>query len=222
MKVLEKIAISTVALTAVATPMSALAASAHGSYGNKKANWRQPSVCRDIDMKQQNLIDRFDFHNSWQLNRFQQLVNKENLQNCQTNLDSFDYLQRFGNFESLVASLKYTGLDKTLAGPGKFTIFAPTDNAFAKLPPAVVQSLLTDPAKKAALTDILLYHVVSGAKVDAATAKALTTATMADNKNVSIKVENGKLFINQSQVVLYDIKTSNGIIHVIDTVLMPS
>ena len=217
MNILKKIAISTIALTSVATPMSALAANAHGG------KWRNSTVnrCERIDVKQQNLINHFDFSKQWQVNKFQRLVNRENTKGCVANQSTFDYLNDFGNFDSLAAALTYTGLDKTLDGPGTFTTFAPTDNAFAKLPAGLVNTLLTDPSQKSALTNILTYHVISGASVNAATASTLTEATMVNGAKVNIKSQGGSLFINNSKVVLYDIKTTNGIIHVIDTVLVP-
>jgi len=218
MNIIQKIAISTIALGSLAAPMSALASSPHGD----RAAARNERICSRIDMRQQKLIDRFNFDKPWQVNRFQSLVNRENARACTTTQTSFGYLRDFGNFESLTAALKYTGLDATLNGAGTFTVFAPTDNAFAKLPPSLVNSLLTDPAQKTALTNILLYHVVSGAAVNASTAATLTEATMANGAKVMIKQEAGNLFINDSKVVLYDIKTTNGIIHVLDAVLVPS
>ncbi|MEI7819151.1 MAG: fasciclin domain-containing protein [bacterium] len=220
MKLLQKIAISTVALGSVATPLSAVAAEAHG-YNHAKWN-KQDRQCQSIDMKQQRLLDKFNFEKPWHITRFQQLINKDNAKGCVSTQSTFDYLNDFGNFTSLTTALTYTGLDKTLDGPGQFTTFAPTDNAFAKLPAGLVNSLLTDPALKSTLTDILLYHVVAGAQVDAATAGTLTEATTAGGKTVAIKKINGSLFINDSKVVLYDIKTTNGIVHVIDAVLVPS
>ena len=216
MNLIKRIALGTAAMAAVAAPLTTLTASAKG--GERPTTKQE---CRQLRRDQQKIIDHIYFGNSWQLKKFQNLTDMQNAQNCAPRFDTADYLERFGNFESLTAALKYTGLYKTLEGPGPFTVFAPTDDAFAKLPPALVQSLLTDPAQKAALTDILLYHVVPGAKVEAATAKTLTSAVMADGKTVTIKQQGGKLFINDSQVVLYDIRTTNGVIHVIDTVLVP-
>lgn len=220
MNILKRIALGTAAMAFVAAPVTV--ASAQAGHGSWQKNWGQKKQCRIIDKQQQFLIDRFDFHNKWHLNRFQQLVNRENRLNCATNITSYDYLKRFGNFESLVAALEYTNLDDALNSPGKFTVFAPTDNAFAKLPPALVQGLLTDPAQKPALENILKYHVIAGAAVPSSTAVTLTEATMLNGEKVQIKVQNGKLFLNDSQVVIKDVKTSNGVIHVIDTVLVPS
>lgn len=217
MNILQKVAVSTVAMSAVLMPMTATSALA--SNGNKQTAKQE---CRQLRNSQQRIIDKIYFGNEWQLNKFQKLTNQQNAKDCAPRFSTVDYLERFGNFTSLVASLKYTGLDATLEGPGPFTVFAPTDDAFAKLPPSLVQGLLTDPAQKAALSNILLYHAVGGAKVDAATASTLTTATAANGSSFSISKKNGSLYINDSKVQLYDIKTTNGIIHVIDTVLVPS
>lgn len=218
MNVLKNIAISTMAMGTMAVPLLAPAASASRGHAQKPV---KPQQCRVIDARQQHLIDHFWFGSNWQVQRFQQLVNRENKLNCVADKTSYDYLNEFGNFESLSTALRYTGLDKTLDSPGQFTVFAPTDDAFAKLPAGLVNGLLTDPAQKSALTNILLYHVVSGASVNADTAKTLTEATMANGTKVNVKVQGGNLFINDSKVILYDIRTTNGVIHVIDTVLVP-
>ena len=216
MKLSHKIAVSAVSLAMTATPMTAMAAGPSHGYAKQSA-----SRCEQINMKQQKLVDRFDFSNKWHIDQFQKLVNRENVKGCVTNQSSFGYLRDFGNFESLTAALKYTGLDKPLSGKGTFTVFAPTDDAFAKLPAGLVNTLLTDPSQKSALTNILLTHVISGASVNAATASTLTEATMLNGEKVTIKSQGGNLYINSSKVVLYDIKTSNGIVHVIDTVITP-
>jgi transforming growth factor-beta-induced protein len=124
-----------------------------------------------------------------------------------------------GRFTTLVAAVQAAGLVDTLKGEGPFTVFAPTDDAFAKLPASTVADLLL-PENKKALTDILLYHVISG-KVMASDVVNLTSATTVLGKDVAIKVENGKVFINDAEVVITDIETSNGVIHVIDSVLIP-
>lgn len=126
-----------------------------------------------------------------------------------------------GSFNTLVAALQATGLDATLADPdATFTVFAPTDEAFAKLGQETLNSLLADPA---ALSDILLYHVLAGQAVDATTAISLsgTNVDTANGASVSISLDGNRLLINQSEVIATDIVTSNGIIHVIDTVLLP-
>ena len=124
-----------------------------------------------------------------------------------------------GRFTTLAAALGAAELVETLKGEGPFTVFAPTDDAFAALPAGTVESLLL-PENKQALTDILLYHVVAG-KVMAEDVVKLTEAETVLGQNVSIKVDMGKVYINESEVIITDIVTSNGIIHVIDAVLLP-
>lgn len=125
----------------------------------------------------------------------------------------------FNQFNTLVAAVQAAGLVDTLKGEGPFTVFAPTDEAFAKLPAGTLDNLLK-PANKKQLTDILLYHVVSG-RVLAEDVVKLQQADTALGKPVTIKVQDGKVYINDAQVILTDIKTTNGVIHVIDTVLLP-
>lgn len=122
-----------------------------------------------------------------------------------------------GNFKTLTTALTEAGLVETLSGEGPFTVFAPTDEAFAKLPAGTVESLLKDKEK---LTSILTYHVVPG-KVMAADVVKLTSATTVQGQDVTVKVEGGKVMINDAQVVTTDIEASNGVIHVIDTVILP-
>jgi len=124
-----------------------------------------------------------------------------------------------GNFKTLVAALTAAGLDKTLAGAGPFTVFAPTDAAFAKLPAGTVESLLK-PENKDKLIQILTYHVVAG-KVTAADVSKLTSADTLAKLPVTVKVDMGKVMINDATVTKADIMASNGVIHVIDTVLLP-
>jgi transforming growth factor-beta-induced protein len=124
-----------------------------------------------------------------------------------------------GRFKTLVAALGAAGLVETLQGAGPFTVFAPTDDAFAKLPAGTIDTLLK-PENKQKLTDILLYHVVSG-KVMAADVVKLTSATTVLGKDVTIKVDMGNVYVNEAKVIITDIETSNGIIHVIDSVLLP-
>ncbi len=122
-----------------------------------------------------------------------------------------------GRFSTLVAAVQAAGLAEALSGEGPFTVFAPTDEAFAKLPEGTMEALLGDIP---ALTDILLYHVVPG-KVMAANVVNLTSADTVLGKPVSIKVDMGKVYINDAQVLITDIETSNGVIHVIDSVILP-
>jgi transforming growth factor-beta-induced protein len=125
-----------------------------------------------------------------------------------------------GRFTTLVAAVTAAGLVDTLKGEGPFTVFAPTDDAFAALPAGTLDSLLL-PENKQKLTDILLYHVVSG-KVMAADVVGLTSAPTVLGKDISVKVQDGKVYLNDTvQVIITDIETSNGVIHVIDAVLLP-
>lgn len=122
-----------------------------------------------------------------------------------------------GSFKTLLAAVEAAGLTETLKGTGPFTVFAPTDEAFAKLPAGPVEALLKDPKKLAA---ILTYHVVSG-KVMASQVVGLKSAKTVNGQEVSIKVANGKVMIDNAKVVSTDIATSNGVIHVIDAVILP-
>jgi transforming growth factor-beta-induced protein len=125
-----------------------------------------------------------------------------------------------GRFTTLVAAVTAAGLVDTLKGEGPFTVFAPTDDAFAALPAGTLDSLLL-PENKQQLTDILLYHVVSG-KVMAADVVGLTSAPTVLGKDITVKVQDGKVYLNDTvQVIITDIETSNGVIHVIDAVLLP-
>lgn len=124
-----------------------------------------------------------------------------------------------GKFNTLVAAVKAAGLVDTLKGPGPFTVFAPTDAAFAKLPAGTLESLLK-PENKAKLQSILTYHVVSG-KVMASDVVKLTSAKTVEGQTVAIKTSNNAVMVNNATVTKTDIATSNGVIHVIDTVLLP-
>ena len=123
-----------------------------------------------------------------------------------------------GSFKTLVAAVKAAGLVETLQGKGPFTVFAPTDEAFAKLPPGTVEDLLK-PENKDKLVAILTYHVVPG-KVMAADVKTMMAKTV-NGKELSIKVDDGKVTVNDAKVIKTDVAASNGVIHVIDTVLLP-
>jgi len=123
-----------------------------------------------------------------------------------------------GRFETLVAAVGAAGLAETLSNEGPFTVFAPTDEAFAKLPEGTVDALLADIP---ALTDILLYHVVEGAVLAEDVVSREEAQTLL-GENVSIRVEDGMVYINDAQVILTDIIAENGVIHVIDTVLLPT
>jgi uncharacterized surface protein with fasciclin (FAS1) repeats len=133
--------------------------------------------------------------------------------------DIVDTAVAAGSFKTLAAALGAAGLVETLKGEGPFTVFAPTDEAFAKLPAGTVEELLK-PENKAKLTDILTYHVVSG-NVESAAAVKLTTATALNKKAIKLEVKDGSLHLNDSKVTTADVKCTNGVIHIIDAVLMP-
>ncbi len=125
-----------------------------------------------------------------------------------------------GSFKTLAAALKAGGLVETLQGKGPFTVFAPTDEAFAKLPAGTVETLLK-PENKSQLVSVLTYHVVAG-KVSAAQVVKLNAAATVNGQRVDIKVQDGQVRIDQATVVKANIHCSNGIIHVVDQVLLPS
>ncbi len=122
-----------------------------------------------------------------------------------------------GSFNTLVAAVQAADLAEVLAGDGPYTVFAPTDEAFAKLPAGTVEALIANPDK---LREILLYHVVAG-KVSASQVVSLSSATTVQGSDVSIRVADGSVMINDALVTATDIETSNGVIHVIDTVILP-
>lgn len=123
-----------------------------------------------------------------------------------------------GTFNTLAKALTAAGLVETLKGTGPYTVLAPTDEAFAKIPAKDLEALLAD---KAALTKVLTYHVIAG-NVPAATVTTLTEATSLEGSKIAIKVVDGKVMLNgASEVTATDIAASNGVIHVINTVLMP-
>ena len=131
--------------------------------------------------------------------------------------DIVDTAVAAGDFNTLVTAVKAAGLVETLKGEGPFTVFAPTDAAFAKVPTDTLNALLAD---KAALANVLTYHVVAG-KVMAADVVKLTSAETVQGQAVSIEVKDGKVYVDGTQVVTTDIKASNGVIHVIDAVILP-
>lgn len=136
-----------------------------------------------------------------------------------SNQDIVDTAVGAGQFKTLVAALKAADLVETLKGPGPFTVFAPTDEAFAKLPAGTVESLLK-PENKAKLTAILTYHVVPGA-VKAEQVTKLTEAKTVNGAMIKVSTHDGKVMINGATVVKADIPASNGVIHVIDKVILP-
>ena len=124
-----------------------------------------------------------------------------------------------GSFSTLVTAVKAAGLVETLSGPGPFTVFAPTDAAFAKLPAGTVTALLANTDQ---LTSILTYHVLSGkvAAADIIKSNGATPKTV-NGLPLDIAVRGGKVYVNGVQVVTADVQASNGVIHVIDAVLLP-
>lgn len=133
--------------------------------------------------------------------------------------DIVDTAVAAGNFKTLAAALKAAGLVDTLKGPGPFTVFAPTDEAFAKLPAGTVEDLLK-PENHDKLVAILTYHVVPG-KVMAKDVVKLHEAKTVNGKDVKIMAEGGKVMVDNADVTKTDIVCSNGVIHVIDAVILP-
>ena len=132
--------------------------------------------------------------------------------------DIVDTAVAAGQFTKLAAALEAAGLVETLKGPGPFTVFAPTDEAFAKLPPGALEDLLK-PENKQKLADVLTYHVVPG-KVMSGDVVKLTSAKTVLGKDVTIDASDG-VKVDGAKVIKADIETSNGVIHVIDTVILP-
>jgi len=124
-----------------------------------------------------------------------------------------------GSFKTLVAAVQAAGLGQTLSGQGPFTVFAPTDAAFAKLPKGTVEDLLK-PENKGKLAAILTYHVVAG-KVMSTDVVQVKTAKTVQGQDLAVMVTDGKVMIDNAQVIKADIVASNGVIHVVDTVLLP-
>jgi uncharacterized surface protein with fasciclin (FAS1) repeats len=135
-------------------------------------------------------------------------------------MDIVDTAVAAGTFNTLAAALDAADLIPTLKGDGPFTVFAPTDEAFAKLPAGTVESLLK-PENRDQLVAILTYHVVSG-KVMAKDVVNLSEATTVNGSDISIMVVDGKVRINDATVIAADVATSNGVIHVVDTVILPN
>jgi uncharacterized surface protein with fasciclin (FAS1) repeats len=130
--------------------------------------------------------------------------------------DIVDTAKAAGSFNTLVAAVQAAGLVETLKGPGPFTVFAPTDEAFAKIPKAKLDALLKD---KAALTKVLTYHVVPG-KVMAADVKPGEVKTV-QGSSFKVSTAGGKVKVDNANVIKTDVMADNGVIHVIDSVIMP-
>jgi len=132
--------------------------------------------------------------------------------------DIVDTAVEAGSFTTLASLLEAAGLVETLKGPGPFTVFAPTDDAFAKVPQETLDALAADP--QGALTDVLTYHVVPG-KVMAADVTDGLEAETVQGSTVTFTVKDGSVMINDANIVQTDIECSNGVIHVIDSVILP-
>ena len=122
-----------------------------------------------------------------------------------------------GNFNTLVTAVKAAGLVETLSGPGPFTVFAPTDEAFAKLPAGTVEALLQDKAK---LTAVLTYHVASGKHLAADVVK-MSSLKSVQGQDITISLKDGAAMADNAKIIKTDIVCSNGVIHVIDAVILP-
>jgi len=136
-----------------------------------------------------------------------------------TKMDIVDTAVKAGSFNTLVAAIQAAGLAETLKGEGPFTVFAPTDDAFAKLPAGTLDDLLK-PENKDKLAAILTYHVVSG-KVMAKDVMTMKEAKTVNGQSVMVSMEADTVMIDNAKVVNADIECSNGVIHVIDTVILP-
>ncbi len=137
-----------------------------------------------------------------------------------SNTDIVDTAVAAGDFETLAAALSAAGLVETLKGEGPFTVFAPTDEAFAKLPAGTVESLL-DPENVEQLRAILTYHVVPGA-IEASVAAELDDAVTVNGQSIRFSASESSVMVNDANVIAADIMASNGVIHVIDSVILPN
>jgi len=133
--------------------------------------------------------------------------------------DVVDTAVAAGSFKTLVAAIQAAGLTETLKGKGPFTVFAPTDDAFNKLPAGTIETLLK-PENKEKLKSILLYHVVAG-DVTAAKVMKMSSAKTLEGHDLTVMVNDGTVMVNDAKVIKADVMASNGVIHAIDTVLMP-
>lgn len=137
----------------------------------------------------------------------------------ETEMDIVDTAVAAGSFQTLVAAVQAAGLVETLKGDGPFTVFAPTDDAFAALPEGTVANLLK-PENRDQLIAILTYHVVPG-KVLSSDVVGLESAATVQGQSIAIAIEGDNVMIDQAKVVAVDIETTNGVIHVIDQVILP-
>lgn len=187
-------------------------------WGEDRKQWR----CDRIEHREIRAWHRFDQNNEHRVQRVQKLINRQEKLNCAPNGTIVEQLLERKQFSTLATALTEAGLVDTLNGKGDFTVFAPTNQAFEKLGQDTINAVLGD---KDLLTNILTYHVVDPAEVPSSVpsdvAVTLTSAPMLNGDNVMVEIQNGALFINDSKVVVTDLKTKNGIVHVIDTVLIP-
>jgi uncharacterized surface protein with fasciclin (FAS1) repeats len=135
--------------------------------------------------------------------------------------DIVDTAASAGSFNTLVAAIEAAGLEETLKGPGPFTVFAPTDEAFAKLPAGTVETLLK-PENKDKLVQILTYHVVPGKVMSDDVAGKTTEAKTVEGSTLEVDAREGGVMVDEARVVQADIAADNGVIHVIDAVVMPN
>jgi len=140
--------------------------------------------------------------------------------NQNKNMNIVETAVQNGSFKTLVAAVTAAGLVETLSGTGPFTVFAPIDDAFSSLPEGTVESLVK-PENKAQLTSILTFHVVSG-KVMSTDLEDGMVAKTVNGASLTIHLKDGKVFINDAEVVIADVDTDNGVIHVINKVLIPA
>lgn len=145
-------------------------------------------------------------------------MNSEGAQNPQKSQDIIDVAESTGSFSTLLTAVRATGLEATIRSAPALTVFAPTDEAFAKLPEGALEALLANPE---ALKNVLLYHVVDGV-VPSSIAVTLKEASMLNGGKTAIRFDGANLFVNDSRVIAADVAASNGVIHVIDSVLLPA
>lgn len=199
---------------AISLIVPATSVDARGNYRDK---WSD-RVCNAVDQTVNRRMNRLNEHRQWTLNWAQRSIDFQNRIGCVDDENIVTTLSEAGQFNTLLAAATAAGLGDVLSDPNaEFTLFAPTDKAFAKLGQDTINSLLGDIP---ALTDILLYHVVAG-EVTSDVAITLPGADMVNGDSTTLEVRNGSLFINDSKVVITDLQASNGVIHVIDTVLIP-
>lgn len=197
-----------------------------GNYGwqeddDKDRADREAQRCEKLGYRLDRLNGRFDQYDQDRVMRTQTVIDKINDRDCETDGTIVDALADNGNFGTLIAAVQAAGLADALSAPGDKTVLAPTDQAFANLPTGTVEALLADTPT---LAKILTYHVIDGAvdsEAVAGLAESGTEVTTLNGQTVAVEVREDGVYINDSKLVLTDIKTSNGIVHVLDAVLMP-